>query len=203
MLSKEEEKTFWGYVNKSPEYKKGSGCWVWEGPKDTRGIAKFYCRGKQFSAVRLAYALLKEPLAKGRRIYKTCHDPWCVNPEHMRFIKTVKRARLSDQEVYAIKDAMINAYKPGLGSLLAQRYELSPAMVYAITSGRAYAHVHVPGEGAVVNRRLKVLTPEQKEEIRQKWKAPHPWGYGRILAEEYNVSPVTISKNRKRGLAYG
>jgi hypothetical protein len=57
-----------------------SGCWIWEG-SGTYGRVTF---GKnRMYAHRLAYAAFNGPVSSADTVTHVCHNPCCVNPEHL------------------------------------------------------------------------------------------------------------------------
>lgn len=71
---------FWPKVDKSGD------CWLWTGSLDHRGYGQFYLRSgaAPAKAHRFAYELLVGPIPEGMSIDHRCHNPTCVNPEHLR-----------------------------------------------------------------------------------------------------------------------
>jgi hypothetical protein len=192
-LSPASIERLWKYVNQNPDYPGVKpGCWPWEGTVDKRCKPVFYAENRRFTPARLVYELItcEKPHTS---LYKVCGDPMCVNPEHMLIGKKIVKGRLEDDDIYDIKNQMINAYKPGLGKNLAKKYAISPAMVYNIANSISYQHVHVPNENRKVDRRTKGLSQYQREEIKRKHKAGGR-GIGAKLAREYGVTPARITQ---------
>ena len=71
---------FWPKVDKTDD------CWLWTGSLDDRGYGRFYLRSgaAPAKAHRFAYELLVGPIPEGMSIDHRCHNPTCVNPEHLR-----------------------------------------------------------------------------------------------------------------------
>jgi hypothetical protein len=57
-----------------------TGCWIWEGC-GTYGRVKY--NKQRFYAHRLAYAVYNGKVSKTDTITHTCHNPCCVNPDHL------------------------------------------------------------------------------------------------------------------------
>ena len=81
-LSPHQQKLFWAKVSKGEE------CWEWLGSKTPLGYGKFILkiggRWKPRGAHRIAYVDAKGPIPRGMVIDHLCHNPTCVNPEHLR-----------------------------------------------------------------------------------------------------------------------
>lgn len=163
-LTNKDIKRFWSYVNKAPAYKKGSGCWIWEGSKDSNAQGRFYANGRYHSPARVAYELVTGEACPEKPMRRLCGDPWCINPKHMVYGGN-KNYNLTYKDIYAIKNAMLNEYREGLGVELAKRYNVSAQTIYNIAHGKCYAHIHVPGEDVRKSFRAKRLTEEQKQAI--------------------------------------
>jgi hypothetical protein len=63
-------------------------CWIWTGHTDDKGYGQFSWHGKPQWAHRLAYATFVAPVPAGVEIdhKKPCHNPSCVNPDHLRLL---------------------------------------------------------------------------------------------------------------------
>lgn len=65
--------------------KSKTGCWLWTAGKDNLGYGKFVPIGKRNGlAHRTSYRLFKGPISDGLLILHSCHNPSCVNPDHLR-----------------------------------------------------------------------------------------------------------------------
>ena len=76
------EARFWSKVDMSGD------CWNWLGSHGKYGHGTFSMTvdgvSKTPGAHRVAYELVKGPIPKGLHIDHICHNPPCVNPEHLR-----------------------------------------------------------------------------------------------------------------------
>lgn len=74
------EGRFWPLVNKT------DGCWIWTGRvfKHRGGYGSFTVNGRPEGAHRVAWKLLRGPLAVGDHLLHSCDNPVCVNPDHLR-----------------------------------------------------------------------------------------------------------------------
>lgn len=116
------EDRFWKKVDKS------AACWVWTGSRDRKG----YGKGNGCLAHRFSYELAYGPIPQGMQVDHTCHNPPCVNPEHLRLADNAQNgqnragARINSKSgirgVYWSKrengwraDATVNGKRPYLG----------------------------------------------------------------------------------------
>ena len=71
---------FWPKIDKSGD------CWEWLGVKVRGGYGRIGSRGRTLQAHRVAYELCVGPIPEGLVIDHMCHNPSCVNPEHLRAV---------------------------------------------------------------------------------------------------------------------
>lgn len=76
------EGRFWSKVDKSGE------CWLWTAFRDRGGYGSFNLEGKIRKSHRVAYELVNGPIPGGLALDHTCHNPACVNPDHLRPVTT-------------------------------------------------------------------------------------------------------------------
>ncbi len=70
-----------------PKVRIRDGCWEWIGSKDKLGYGRINSGGHTgvpMLAHRVAYEDLVGPIGAGLELDHTCHNPACVNPEHLR-----------------------------------------------------------------------------------------------------------------------
>lgn len=68
----------WARVDKSGD------CWIWTGGTSDHGYGAIWNNGKVASAHRVAFELENGPIPDGLFIDHICHNPPCVNPQHLR-----------------------------------------------------------------------------------------------------------------------
>lgn len=138
---------FMSYV--SPESL--TGCWLWTGAYGGNGYPSFSYKGKATKASRLSYLFFNEEINEGNCIRHICHNPSCVNPNHLlqgtqkdNMQDSVKSGRLNikltDEQVLNI----LKEYEPFVMSLkqLAKKYNVSKRNILDIVKGRKFQHLY-------------------------------------------------------------
>ncbi|WP_284984258.1 HNH endonuclease signature motif containing protein [Arthrobacter sp. efr-133-TYG-118] len=69
---------FWAKVEKTP------GCWNWTASKNEHGYGRFRTEGRVVKAHRAAYEIARGPIPPRLVVDHICHNPGCVNPDHLR-----------------------------------------------------------------------------------------------------------------------
>lgn len=59
-------------------------CWIWTAYKNGLGYGHFWLDGQLAYAHRISYEFHVGPIPEGMHLDHTCHQPSCVNPEHLR-----------------------------------------------------------------------------------------------------------------------
>lgn len=73
--------------------KRGNGCWLWKGAKDSDGYGTMSVNGKSLWVHRVAYAAFVAPLRAGDTVHHTCHNASCVNPHHLEVLDHRENSR--------------------------------------------------------------------------------------------------------------
>lgn len=70
---------FWSRVEK-----KDTGCWDWQGSHNGLGYGEIRVNYQKIYAHRFAYEELVGRIPDGLELDHQCHNPPCVNPDHLR-----------------------------------------------------------------------------------------------------------------------
>jgi hypothetical protein len=65
---------------------KKSDCWEWNGAIDEHGYGRFHVPGTKsevITAHEFSYCLFIGPVSKGLELDHLCHNPKCLNPDHL------------------------------------------------------------------------------------------------------------------------
>jgi len=97
-ISPADETRFLTFVAPHPD-----GCWYWMGTLQTNQwkshwYGRFSVRMKNFLAHRVAYSMWVGPLVAGLVIDHVCHNPTCVNPDHLRQVTQAENMRNKNPE---------------------------------------------------------------------------------------------------------
>lgn len=80
-MSLSREERFWAKVDKSGD------CWIWQGAtRNSQGYGAFKATAKTWPAHRYSYVLANGSIPDGLVIDHACHNPPCVNPDHLRAV---------------------------------------------------------------------------------------------------------------------
>jgi hypothetical protein len=63
-----------------------SGCWLWEGETAGHGYGRFSlgpAGNRERWAHRCSWMLFRGEIPDGKHVLHTCHNPGCVNPDHL------------------------------------------------------------------------------------------------------------------------
>ena len=72
------------FTGSLPPERKGSDCWLWQGPVRQDGYGLFCFKRKRYRAHRASWNLATElEIPEGMQINHRCHEPRCVNPAHL------------------------------------------------------------------------------------------------------------------------
>lgn len=76
----------WDRIEENYTPEPNSGCWIWiasvSGPRSHQYPA-ICVNGKKQKAHRLSYELMRGPIPSGLFACHTCHNTYCVNPDHL------------------------------------------------------------------------------------------------------------------------
>ncbi len=75
------DKRLWCKINKNGP----NGCWIWTACRNAKGYGRFSDEnGRITLAHRFVYEFVKEKIPLGMHLDHVCHNPSCVNPNHLR-----------------------------------------------------------------------------------------------------------------------
>lgn len=77
----------------SPE--PNTGCWLWMGGCSQNGYGAFKVNGRQETAHRIAYSLLRGEIPEGLQLDHLCRVRCCVNPDHLEPVTPKENIRRS------------------------------------------------------------------------------------------------------------
>ena len=72
------QQRFWKFVEKT------ESCWNWKGALDPSGYGSLKINGFKRSSHRISYTIHKGEIPENLMILHNCHNPSCVNPDHLR-----------------------------------------------------------------------------------------------------------------------
>lgn len=141
-------KRFWEKV------KKTSTCWLWTGRTDKDG----YGLSGIGRAHRVSFEIVNGPLPKGKNPLHRCHNPPCVNPDHLyagthadnmndrqnmgHYDRGEKHpmAIITEDVVREIRSVYIPRKNGGL-KVIATQYSVAPTTVHAIVTRKIWKHI--------------------------------------------------------------
>lgn len=144
-----------------------SGCYNWIAGKGSDGYARFGGDNRKTClAHRWIYEYLNGPIPEGLVVRHQCHNPACVNPEHLllgthqdNMDDMVKAGRsskvskikgekhplsiLTEQDVILIKKFFKRHNGYGVGAFLGGWFNVHPTLIFKIKSGKNWSHLEV------------------------------------------------------------
>jgi len=134
-----------------------SGCWIWEAgarktPSKSYMQPWFRWPGESMPGARASWKLYRGEIPQGSHVLHICHNPLCVNPDHlylgthednMRDLKRSGRGRggkgaTPEDTVRGIKNA-----QDGASALsVAKKFNVNAETVRRIWSGERWSHIH-------------------------------------------------------------
>lgn len=154
-MTPSETARFWEKVNKT------SGCWLWTACTGSAGYGQFHistARGRA-PAHRVSWEIAHGAIPPGLWVLHRCDTPPCVNPEHLSLGTAAHNrdamvrkgrgnygaagppgaqngwAKLGEEQAQAILTSS------ELGTVLAERYGVTPQTVYGVRNGTSWKHL--------------------------------------------------------------
>jgi hypothetical protein len=154
-----DEKTiarFWAKVDVlGPEE-----CWMWKAGTDKDGYGKFYKKGTDGRAHRIAYELCKGESASGSHVLHSCDTPGCCNGRSHLRLGTIldnnrdRRARgkylvgadhflavLTNETALLAYARVVNDGETVVS--VARSIGIQPASIYAMLKGKTWKHLNL------------------------------------------------------------
>lgn len=192
-----DEQRFFARVNKTET------CWLWTGSKDGcgYGLIQIIPKSRPLRAHRLSYEHHHGPIPAGLVVRHRCDVPNCVNPEHLlvgtqadNVADSVERGRMQRGErsgkAKLTADRVLELRSMYAAHIrveeIAERFEVTVAVISAIATGRHWKHVGGICEprGRDLNR-FRRLATEQVVELRNAYRSGMPTAE---LASRFSVN---------------
>lgn len=78
---------FFDHVDIGKRNGKGLGvCWQWGGYCSPKGYGQFKWNNRAYWAHRVSYAIFFGSVPDGVDVHHVCHNPSCVNPDHLELL---------------------------------------------------------------------------------------------------------------------
>lgn len=150
-----------------------TGCWVWTGTRHDRGYGQIGVDSKTVGAHRYSYELHNGDIPEGAFICHKCHNPPCVNPDHLYAGDAKSNAQdaidngdwpeiygerqgnssLSDEQAVEIRERY--ASEDLTYADIEREYEISPPAISNLINGNTYPHVGGPTDTDTHDRMAK------------------------------------------------
>lgn len=181
------------------------GCWYWTAYKDRQGYGQFRLDGRLRQAHCVSYELFVGPIPEGLLVRHMCHNPSCVNPNHLKvgtdddnkqdMIDADRQAKGADNGNAKLTEDQVREIRQRYAeggvtqTALGAEYGITYPVVNKIVRGEIWTHV----DGARTERgHAQKLTADQVREIRRRYAEG---GVSlRALGAEYGVHNSAISK---------
>jgi HNH endonuclease len=138
-----------GYIVEDRGYL--GSCWIWQGGTQSQGYGRMSVDGKLVPAHRHYYEATKGPVPIGLQLDHLCHEPSCVNPDHLEPVTSTENLRRSTRTILTFDaaveiKAVINAARAanggrvpsGLYADLATRFGTRKDTIRAIRKGQTW-----------------------------------------------------------------
>ena len=132
------------------------GCWIWTRGGSPLGYGAFWSEGKVKRAHRVSYELYVGPIPEGLVIRHLCHNPACVNPEHLlpgtqqenvndtKLARRIPRgserimSKLTERNILSIRDLLSLGHSR---ADVAKLFHVNPNTIDDVANGVTWTHV--------------------------------------------------------------
>ena len=140
------------------EYDTNVGCWWWSASLTKGGYGQFNYNNKIHKAHRLSYELHKGIIPNGLLVRHICHNPSCVNPEHLCIgtsqdnkndcVKANRQAKGSKIKVSVLKETDIPEIRKLISEgftmrVIGKLYNVNHSTIVKIKSGKIWKHIPI------------------------------------------------------------
>ena len=141
-----------------------TNCKIFEGCIGSDGYGRVQVNGKKWRAHRLAYTEAKGPIPLGMLVRHMCHNPACVNPDHLELgtnqdnmhdmVKagrscrgeSVNTAKITEEQAREIWAAKPKGKTPmGYRKQLCEKYNIRSGIIDGIWMKKTWKHIHGQG----------------------------------------------------------
>ena len=107
-INEKNKKRFFTKVDKESS---NIGCWLWSDTLEKAGHGRFWLNGSSFSAHNVSWLIYYGNINGKVKIYQTCNDLACVNPDHLESIseaESLRRGRAKSLKKQKLKGSKNN-----------------------------------------------------------------------------------------------
>ena len=120
-----------------------TGCWDWQGAKNSRGYGHLSVDGQMVYAHRRAYETAYGPIPDGLVVDHVCANPLCVNPDHLAAVSQAENVRRSRSTKLTVDDVRTirRLAETVPQRQIAQRFGIAPNTVSSIVHRKRWIDI--------------------------------------------------------------